>query len=665
MNFINEVIGKKKLDNSRILKILKESLSEKNPSCPKSIFQLQNMNLNESQAVILLAFYKSEVKYGYKLSYHNVLHLFKLAESKGSENPLKRLLKYPFLLVKTCWLYEHAPYFIFYNKKKSEKLDEFILEFASNYESLFLNHKIPVDNWKRLKNPKRVRAVTFWENQIIDPVSLIKKVKDENLEGLELSLDFHPFNYTKLLPEEFLPEKRKEIRNAIIKSGVKVDIHSPIVGPYSPYPDPAKGSQLFYNPSNCYEILCETIEFAEDIGAGSIVIHLIDNSDLGKIVDLILKAGGTDVRITLENYCQTTKIQHSDFFIESAEKISSMLPEDIRKKNFGITLDVGHINIEGQDPLVASEKIGIWCKENNIYLRVHSTDNYGKLLFSPPSYSADVHGNVSGRGINNAAIIKLLRSMGHRFDVVAEQIRPLTREDIEMIHKAQTTPIKEDYESIIKKGNDRLSKTKPEALITSEVAKETAYQFLTGIEGVSNLREHLIYRKIQDKKYLSVDEVRRISQEFMKMPQRYKDSMIDFIDNLLLPIQSEDGILQKSELDLICQNISGTLFGTINNEHLNQIFSQTRKCNKDEVICEHNSIGQEMYLIKEGEVEVSINGSHLAFLGPGEIFGEISLFYNLKRTATIKSTKENTVLGTLTRKSFEALLKAASHIHMT
>jgi CRP-like cAMP-binding protein len=143
----------------------------------------------------------------------------------------------------------------------------------------------------------------------------------------------------------------------------------------------------------------------------------------------------------------------------------------------------------------------------------------------------------------------------------------------------------------------------------------------------------------------------------MKMPQRYKNGIIDFFDELLLPIQSENGVIQKNELDLICQNITGSLFGTINTEHLNQIFSQSKICNKDYVICEQDTIGKEMYLIKEGEVNVFINSSHLAVLSPGEIFGEISLFYNVKRTATIKAAKNKTLLGILTREDFEALLK--------
>jgi formate dehydrogenase major subunit len=42
-----------------------------------------------------------------------------------------------------------------------------------------------------------------------------------------------------------------------------------------------------------------------------------------------------------------------------------------------------------------------------------------------------------------------------------------------------------------------------------------------------------------------------------------------------------------------------------------------------------------MYYIKEGEVTVLIDEVALATLRPGEIFGEISLFYNVERTATI------------------------------
>ena len=86
---------------------------------------------------------------------------------------------------------------------KSEEIDKFIHVFASDYDNNFLNQQVAIDNWERMKNPKKIRAVAFWEKRIIDPLLIMEGVKNENLEGLELSIDFHPFNYTKLLPEEF------------------------------------------------------------------------------------------------------------------------------------------------------------------------------------------------------------------------------------------------------------------------------------------------------------------------------------------------------------------------------------------------------------------------------------------------------------------------------
>lgn len=658
MDYIIHIAREKSIDPTAIEKVLDGSLSEKDVLCRKSRRLLNEMGLENDEALMLLALHKSSVKYGYDLSLTSLSRLFKVAREHQAEAPLLSLFESPFFLVKACWLYEHVPYFLYFGEDKQEELDEFIIRFAKQYDTLFLKHRLPIETWGRVENPRRILAVTFWENQVFDPVSMVDKVRHENLEGLELSMDFHPFNYTKLLPEELTAEKREEIKEACRKSGIKIDIHSPIVGPYSPYPDPKRGKQLFFNPLNCFELQCETIELAKDIAAGSVVIHLVDNSDLGKMTELVKRAEGSRVRVTIENYCQTKKMQNSDFFLACIDEISRTLPDGVRKRNFGITLDVGHFNIEGEDPLIASEKIGYWCQSNGIFLRMHATDNYGKLLFSPPAYSADVHGNVTGRGVNNRAIILLLRSLGHSFDVLAEQLQPLSPQDIDVIHGAQTAVIDESYDALVLKGREFLSSLGTEALISPEVKEEKAYQLLAGIDGVFALREHLIYRKIQEKRYLSVDEVKKISQEFMKMPEKFKKDILEYVDDLLLPIQRESGAIQKSEIDLICQNISGALFGTINNEHLNQIFSEAQTYNQGDVICEQDTSGQEMFLIKGGEMTVVVNGSPLAVLGPGEIFGEISLFYNVKRTATIKASKDKTTVGILTREGFETLLKS-------
>ncbi|MCX5837197.1 MAG: cyclic nucleotide-binding domain-containing protein [Deltaproteobacteria bacterium] len=394
------------------------------------------------------------------------------------------------------------------------------------------------------------------------------------------------------------------------------------------------------------------------------VFHIIDNAKAKEMAALVMKSEGTPVRVTFENYCQIDAVQSSEVFAACLDEIIGMLPEGVKRNNFGVTLDVGHLNIEGEDPLVGVERIGLWCRANGVRLRLHATDNYGKLLFSPPAYSADVHSNVSGRGINSALIINLLRSLGHEFDVVAEQIQPLSDKDMALIHQAQTVPIDEPYESIVSKGRDRLAHLGFEPLIPPSIGNQNAYRFLAGLSGIPALKEYLVFRRIQDQKYLSVDEAKKISQDFMKMPLKFRNNLTEYIDEMLLPIQSEHGVLQKSELDLICQNISGALFGTLNNEHLNQIFSEVRRYHQGETICEQNTVGQEMYYIKSGEVAVSLNDNQLATLKPGEIFGEISLFYNVERTATIKAAADLTEIGVLTRGGFEALLLGSQpHSH--
>jgi CRP-like cAMP-binding protein len=210
---------------------------------------------------------------------------------------------------------------------------------------------------------------------------------------------------------------------------------------------------------------------------------------------------------------------------------------------------------------------------------------------------------------------------------------------------------------LVLRGKEKLSSIKYEELITPFVRKKDPYVFLVGLEGVDTLREYLFYRKVQERKYLSVDDAKKISQDFMKMPQKIKNHLIRYMDDLLLPLKSETGAIQKDQLDLICQNISGALFGTLNNEHINQIFSQTRIYNKGDLICRQNTIGHEMYFVKEGEVNVFVKGAPIGSLGPGEIFGEISLFYNVKRTATVKAVQDKTKIGILNRKNFLNLLR--------
>lgn len=656
MNYIDKIVGKLSINKMVVVSALEESLNENDLYCRSSFDKLLKLGLNDEEALILLASHKSLIKYGYRLSHDTLKHILSLAQGDSKFSPIKDLIKSPFLFAKVGWIYEHAPYFVYYKRYRQEDLDSHIVEFAESYQSLFLANRASLDLKGKLTNPRRILVASFWEKEIWDPVEMIVWVARNNLEGLELNVDFHPFNYTKLLPEEFSEEKRQEVKNAALVLGIKIDIHSPIVGPYSPSPNPDKGKPLFYNPLECPELQRETIFLARDIGARSVVVHMIDLSRIEEMANLIMAAAGSTVRVTIENYCETEERQDADRFISVINEIYDLLPKEVVRDNFGVTLDVGHLNIEGEDPLIGAEKIGRWCKDKGAFLRAHATDNYGKLLSSPPHYSADVHGSVSDKGINNSLIIRLLRYMGLDFDVLAEQIKPLTPDDIDIIDQAQRFPIKGSYEAIVKEGKKRLSTIRMDSLIDLKAKEQEAYQFLAGLEDNDSLREYLLYRKIQTKKYLSVDEARRSSLEFMKLPQSFKLELMDYIDDLFTPFQRDSGMIDRSKMDLVYQNIDGALFGRVDEESLNQIFYRTKTFNRGDIIFEQNSRGKEMYYIKEGELSAIIDGINLASVGPGEILGEMSLFYNIKRTATIKANKDNTRLGVLPREEFEDIL---------
>jgi CRP/FNR family cyclic AMP-dependent transcriptional regulator len=656
MYYINTIVGNRSINKIVVASILDESLTEYDTYTNNSFDRLLEMGLKDDEALVLLASHKSLIKYGYRLSTDSLTYIHQLFHGDSRFSSLKELIRSPFVFAKAGWIYEHAPSFLLYSTYEKEDLDSCLLNFAQGYQTHFLTNKTPLDRIERISNPRRVLATTFWEKGVWDPVELIAWTARNNLEGLQLNVDFHPFNYAKLLPEEFSEEKRQETRVAVERLGVRLNIHSPVVGPYSPYPNREKGRALFYNPLTCLELHRETIFLARDIGAESVVIHLIDLSGVREMANLVMAAAGTDVRVTIENYCETGERQDAPTFLSVLDEILELLPKEVARKNFGVTMDVGHLNIEGQDPLIDAARIGKWCKKKGVFLRMHATDNYGKLLFSPPYYSADVHGSVSGKGVNNSLIITLLRYMGLRFTVLAEQIQPLTPDDIALIDQAQRIPVTKSYKAIRERGKKRLSALKVDGLIDSKTKKEEAYQFLAGLEGLDSLREYLLYRKIQTRIYPSVDKARRSSLEYMKMPKDFRAELMEYIDDLLAPIQIESGLIDRSKVDLIYQNLSGGLFGRINQQNLNQIFYRTETCNKGDIVFEQNSLGTEMYYIKEGEVAAIIDGITLAMLGAGEIFGEMSLFYNIKRTATIRVSRDNTVLGVLPRDEFEDIL---------
>lgn len=67
-----------------------------------------------------------------------------------------------------------------------------------------------------------------------------------------------------------------------------------------------------------------------------------------------------------------------------------------------------------------------------------------------------------------------------------------------------------------------------------------------------------------------------------------------------------------------------------------------------EEIIRQGEMGNCMYVIQSGRVEVLQSGEfgvqHLAFLGTGDFFGEMAVFEQEKRSATVRSAGESRVL---------------------
>lgn len=88
----------------------------------------------------------------------------------------------------------------------------------------------------------------------------------------------------------------------------------------------------------------------------------------------------------------------------------------------------------------------------------------------------------------------------------------------------------------------------------------------------------------------------------------------------------------------------------------------TRKLSAGEVVVEEGEIGDALYVIVRGEVDV-FQGTHLrARLGAGAFFGEMALFIDKPRNATVK-THQATELFEIHRADIEAL--AVSHPNLT
>lgn len=111
-------------------------------------------------------------------------------------------------------------------------------------------------------------------------------------------------------------------------------------------------------------------------------------------------------------------------------------------------------------------------------------------------------------------------------------------------------------------------------------------------------------------------------------------------------------LTEKFETSLICKRGEALGRTTAPTKITTPLVSTetTLELPRDSVICEEGSMGDEMYILQAGTVDVLINGTRVTSISEhGYVFGEIALLLGEKRTATLKAKSD--VLLTRLRKS--------------
>jgi CRP-like cAMP-binding protein len=79
------------------------------------------------------------------------------------------------------------------------------------------------------------------------------------------------------------------------------------------------------------------------------------------------------------------------------------------------------------------------------------------------------------------------------------------------------------------------------------------------------------------------------------------------------------------------------------------------------VLCREGSLGQEFFVLVEGDVEISKGGKKIAGRGGGDFVGEIALLTTVTRTATV-TAKTTVRCFVMTRPAFRSVLDRSPEV---
>jgi CRP-like cAMP-binding protein len=121
--------------------------------------------------------------------------------------------------------------------------------------------------------------------------------------------------------------------------------------------------------------------------------------------------------------------------------------------------------------------------------------------------------------------------------------------------------------------------------------------------------------------------------------------------------QAPSSRLQRASMEMVFQLHGIPLFAGLSTEQLLPVASVSQRtvAQPGEVICEQGAMGDKLYLILQGEVEVVRDGQRLATLGPADCFGEMAILDGSPRSATVRALGEVALIATA-RADFRDLL---------
>jgi CRP/FNR family transcriptional regulator, cyclic AMP receptor protein len=122
-------------------------------------------------------------------------------------------------------------------------------------------------------------------------------------------------------------------------------------------------------------------------------------------------------------------------------------------------------------------------------------------------------------------------------------------------------------------------------------------------------------------------------------------------------------------MDLIRTMKRVELFRGLSEEQLQRLvdISHRESFKKNTVIFEQNTVGDRMYIISDGQVEVLVRDSEggeraAVYLGAGQVFGEMALIDESTRSAAVIAVEDGTVVYGIPRKDFIDLCQSDTAI---